>query len=332
MTKDFEVYAEKTAFNEVVFYGELPNFKKIFADHASIILNISEDELKADLAQQGEIFYFLHANAGAKVPVAYQAPFENIATDPGELLSTPRSIYFLDISQQAADEWQRDYGVMVQSSSHINDTILCNSFLRELAKDEVIEDATSKGWKCLLNFEIPPSNAVVIEDSFLLSTSTERVKGQDVRIGQQNVIWLLDRLLPLAMKAEYHVMIVSEGTDLSEDARNRLADNLNTEIKNLRSYTIHVEVIFLKSEFFHKRRLLMNYVNASCDKGFSVFRLSDEKTVRAVNDIRFNRSFSSLFHHQGDSEFDAVTKALRIIKTECTRVGRKIRNRLINDV
>lgn len=349
---DFIVYAEKKAFDEITFNGDYPNLKKIFIDHATLFLNLTQQELEDNINSQGEIFYFIHAYAGAKVPQVHPDQFDNVYDDGANLVSTPRSLYFLDITKAEADNLQSSFGVMVQSSNDIDDNVLSSSFFRELAKDEVIENGTLLGWKYLLNFDIPPSNALVISDSFLFS-DTEIVGGNAVYVGKENIKWLLDKILPPTLNVDYHVTLVSEDFDRAADWRAQLSGNLNTDINNLRPYNINVEVVFLRSEHFHKRRLIMNYINASCDKGFSVFRIRDGKTVKGVNDIRFNRIFCTIHNHSGDTEFVSATKALQIIKRECAALAthitsgaqvyrgailgscnanKTLKNRLINDV
>jgi hypothetical protein len=261
-------------------------------------------------------------------------------------------MYFLNVSQAQADQMQNAYGVIVQSVQGIDDKVLSASFFRELTKDEVIENGGLLGWKYLLNFDIPPSNAIVIYDNYLFK-DTETIANNSVSVGKENIKWLLDKLLPPALSVEYHVTLISDNYDRLEQWRAQLAGNLNTEINNLRTYDINVEVVFMKPESLHKRRLIMNYVNASCDRGFCVFKVRDGKTVKGVNDIRFNRIFCTLHNHAGDTEFTSATKALQIIKKESTdlaahivsgvdafrgailggcNANKTLKNRLINDV
>lgn len=349
---DFIIYAEKKAFDEITFNGNYPNLHSIFTNHSTVFLNLSAQELQDNINSEGEIFYYLHAYAAAKVPEAHPDQFENVYDDGVNLVSTPRSIYFLDITKAEADQLQNSFGVIVQSCDHIDDNVLSSSFFRELAKDETIENGPLLGWKYLLNFDIPPSNALIISDSFLFS-DTENVGGNPISVGKENIKWLLDKILPDSLNVVYHVTLISEDYNRAEAWRAQIAGSMNTEINNLRPYDINVEVVFMGSEHFHKRRLIMNYINASCDKGFSVFRVRDGKTVKGVNDIRFNRIFSANQNHLGDTEYNASTKALRVIKRECnglaahivsgaavyrgailggSNADKTLKNRLVNDV
>ena len=349
---EFVVYTEKKAFDEITFNGNYPNLRRVFTNHATIVLNLTQQELQDNIDAEGEIFYFLHANAGAKLPIAYPAQFENVYQDNASVVSTPRSIYFLNITKPEADTMKTAFGILVQSSEAIDDNALTGTYFKELKKDQKIESAGKIGWMQLLDFEIPPSNAVIISDSYLLN-DTETIGENTFSVGKENLIKLLNKLLPVGLQIEYHVTIVSEDYDRTQEWKAKIAGDLNTAIKNLRPYDINVEIIFVKSEHFHKRRLIMNYVNASCDKGFSVFRVRDGKTVKSVNDIRFNRVFSNLDNLGGDTDFDSATEGLQSIKQVSLELAAHIRsgadvyrgaimggckadrtpkNRLINDV
>lgn len=349
---EFIVYSEKKAFDDITFNGDFPNLRRIFTNYATIILNLSQLELQNNIEAEGEIFYFLHANAGAKVPIAYPVQFENVYEDNSNVVSTPRSVYFLNVSKKDADVMKTSYGILVQSCDAIDDSVLSGPFFKELKKGQVIEQGAKTGWMQLLDIEIPPSNAIVISDSFLFS-DTETIGQNTFSVGKENLVKLLDKLLPGELQIEYHVTVLSEDYDRPQEWKAKIAGDLNTAIKNLRRYDINVEIIFIKSEQFHKRRLIMNYVNASCDKGFSVFRVRDAKTVKSVNDIRFNRVFSNLDNLGGDSDFDSATEGLMVIKEVSDDLAAHIRsgvdvyrgailggckadqtskNRLINDV
>ena len=332
---EFVFYAEKSAFDEMTFYGHYPNMKKILTSNTAVVLNISEAELQQDIDSQGEIFQFLNANAGARRPIAYIAPFENIADDRTNLVAAPRSIYILNVTSEEAAEMQMQYGVLVQSATTMDDSVFESSFFRELSRDEVIEENARIGWKQLLNFHLPPSNSIVISDSHLFKNS-DRVGEQWVSVGEKNVIWLLDKVLPGQLMTTYHITIISEkNANKPEQWYVDLTHRLEQEIRQLRGYEIDVEVIFLASEHLHKRRIIMNYINGSCDKGFAVFRAVDGKTVRDNNDIRLSRAFAGITGRIGDTEFNSATRGLQQIKNENTRIrgaGANIRNRLINDV
>jgi hypothetical protein len=192
----------------------------------------------------------------------------------------------------------------------------------------------------------------VISDNFLLTT-TEKIGIEYINQGKHNLIGLFDAILPSSLNIPFHITIISEDKDRSEEWRNRLAEELRDEIGDLRDYEINVEVVFIKSEHLHERILLMNYINSSCEHGFCAFKAVDGKTVTMVNKLQINSYFSSINNTQGESEFEIASKDLQIIKDVCNELAahihggdqiyrgsilggcnpdKSLKNRLINDV
>lgn len=346
------VFIEQDIFNDIIIYNDdYPNWRKILTGHAEICLNITEDNLKAEEVPGTEIFEFIHSLGGKKIN-AVSEYIEDIKVNNALLLDWPRGVFFLNLPKDKADELQKEYGIIVQSNEEINDILLTGSFKRKLLKDETIENGPVSGWKELLKFKFPPSNSIVISDNYLLPT-VERVGAQFVKLGKMNLIWLLDAILPNQISVPYHIAIISEDDNKNELWRNTLAGDIKTEISSLRNYEIKVEVIFVKSENFHERILMMNYINSSCEHGFCVFKSRDGKTVHMVNKLQINSYFSSIDNNQGESEYEVASKDLKLIKNECTSLAahinsgvpvyrgailgdcnadKSINNRLLNDV
>jgi hypothetical protein len=348
----FIVYAEKEIFENIVLFNErTPNWYNIFCNHSEVCLNITDEELEAEEIEGTLIFEFIKATGGRSV-IALKEYFDTIYDDNSVIAAKPRSAFFLSYSANEAEVIQNSYGVIVQSAESINDDVLTGSYKKKLLKDEEIEDGVCIGWKSLLKFAFPPSNALVISDNYLLQ-STERIGGNYVASGKSNILWLLDAILPDSLSIPYHVTIISEDNNNNETWRNRFAGQLNTEINALRNYDINVEIVFIKSEMLHERLLLMNYINSSCEHGFYLFKARDGKTVHVVNKLQINSYFSSLHNSQGESEYQVANKDLSILKKVCNELAahiyagtpvyrgailggcnqnKSLKNRLINDV
>jgi len=329
----FKIYSEKNSFENIVLYKEdTPNWNKIFLQHADIHLNMTQPDIDAECVEGTVIFEFIKANGG-RIPKASDAYFANLYANNARMVDMPRAAFFVRGTPADALAAQNAYGVIVQSVDAIDDSVLNLSFFREVTKDEVIDDGALIGWMRLLKLDFPPSNSVVVSDPYLFSNS-EVVGGVHISIGERNTIRLLDGLLPATLSTDYHVTIVAERVNKSDNWHNTLVANLQANIQALRNtYAIVTEVIFLKSEHLHKRRLVLNYVNGSCDKGFGVFKVADDRTVRSNNDVRLSHIFSGIIGRIGDTEYDSATKGLLQVKNEYQRGGGPaLINRLINDV
>lgn len=343
---DFIVYAEKKAFDEITFNGNYPNFKSILTNHSTVFLNLSSEELHDNINSEGEIFYYLHAYAGAKIPQAHPDQFQNVYDNGINLLANPRSIYFLNIKTEEAKVLQEQYGILVQSSDAINDDLFKGGAHMELPKDMSLNSGPNKGWKFLFNFPLPPSNSIVITDDWLFKNE-ER---QNI-VGEGNIVPLLDAILPASLNTEYHILIISDDQGRSHKRCETLAGEIKAKIIALRDYTIVFELVFAETQ--HKRKAIMNYLSVTCDKGFAMFRLNDLFTVRDDNDFRYEKSFHRTEKNEGDTVFYSDTLILKRIKDKCSTVKEysakrnqdsnhrimgdcnddwSLKNRLINDV
>lgn len=346
------VYSEKEIFeNMVLFNEETPHWFNIIQNHSHVCLNITDIELTAEQVPGTPIFEYIKANGG-RTPIALKDFFDLIYEDNKVIAEKPRSVFFLNYSKIEAAKIQADYGVIVQGNEKIDDAVLKGSFFKELPKDCIFENETKKGWLNLVDFLLPPSNAMVITDGYLFSNEEN---GQ--LVGELNVVKLVDALLPAHLSIPYHVAIISND-DLEKDKASRskewcerLAGKLKAKIIALRPYPIIFEIVFTQT--IHKRKLILNYLNGTCDKGFAVFKVSDGKTVRSDNDFRCDRVFNRTEYHEGDSDYLSVETVLVQLKKKCQTVteyisnsgaapnnrilgdcttDKSITNRLINDV
>jgi len=333
----FKVYSEKEIFeNIVVFNNESPNWYKIFCNHSEIHLNMTDAELDSELIQGTPIFEYILATGG-RSPVTEKAFIDSIYIDNSVVIQKPRSVFFLNYSKVIADSIQDSFGVIVQGNKEIDDTSLKGSFFKDIVKDAVFENQTTRGWSNLINFTLPPSNSMVITDEYLFSNDEN-----GINFGQTNLIQLIDAFLPYNMIIPFHILIVSnDQPDPRKTAKSdawciRITRELKTEIEVLRNYPILVEIVFTKT--IHKRKLILNYINATTDKGFAIFKADDGKTVRDDNDFRCDRIFNRVDPSEGDTDY-LVTKAVLIkLKRKCASVkqfvgnaGQSTQNRILGD-
>lgn len=346
----FTVYAEKEIFeNIVVFNNETPHWYNVLCNHSEVCLNITDDELLQEQLPGTPIFEFIKANGGRDV-IPLKDFFDLVYEDNNIISQKPRSVFFLNYSNEEANKIQNDLGVIVIGNEAIEDNILKGSFFKDLSKDSIYENQASKGWQNLINFQLPPSNAMVVSDDYLFSNEEN---GQIV--GKSNVINLIDAFLPLNLNIPYHITIISndnpEGKTKSKAWCERLAGELKAAIVALRPYSIVVEIVFAQT--IHKRKLLLNYLNATTDKGFAVFKAVDSKTVRSDNDFRCDRIFNRVDLQEGDTDYLVAENILIQLKQKCNSVkeyinnsgattnyrilgdcnnDKSLKNRLINDV
>ena len=333
----FTVYSEKEIFeNIVVFNDQTPHWYNILCNHSEVCLNMTDQELASEQIQGTPIFEFIMANGG-RSPIALKDFFDVIYEDNNVIADKPRSAFFLNYSKADADTIQSAFGVIVQGNEGIEDNILKGAFFKDLQKDSVFENKTSKGWQNLVSFSLPPSNTMVISDDYLFSNEEN---GHNV--GKSNIIQLVDAFLPATLDIPYHLTIFSNDNPetgkppKSKEWCEQLAGQLKAAILQLRPYPIIFEMVFTQT--LHKRKVILNYINGTCDKGFAVFKVSDGKTVRSDNDFRCDKVFTRVEQHEGDTDYKSVESTLLQLKQKCKSVreyinnaGATVNNRILGD-
>lgn len=287
----FTIYSDKDIFENIISSPDLyPNWNKIMSNHADICLNISKIDLEKETENQNTIlFMFLQANAQNINIVPLDSYFQTIYSDLETIIENPTSAYFLNISEIEAKKLQKDTGIIVNCNYYIDDTILT----RGVSLDWLAEDVINNNWIEILSpFNNFPSNSLIFNDRNLF-TNEERVHGNILNIGIDNLLRILNTILPHDLKTNYHILIQSEQKD---DARNKakcdiIAHILNLEIRKLRNYNFSVEIIFYyaTTNFFkntHNRRIYSNYKFGKCENSIASFKIRDVNTTR--NDDSFS--------------------------------------------
>lgn len=342
----FTVYSEKNIFEEIVIYNDrYKNWYHILGQHAEICLNMTDEELIENEVPGTPIFEFIHSNGG-KRPIALMDYFDLINNDNSQIAEKPRSVFFFNYSKEKAEVMQSDYGVIVISAEKIDDEILRGSYFKELPMGKVIDNQAGKGWKGLVTSTLPPSNALVITDEYLFSNEEN-----GVIIGEANLLGIVDTFLPSTLNTDYHIAVFANDEGKSKEWCERLTERLGKSIKSLRSYSIVFEVVFTKT--IHKRKMILNYLNTTCDKGYAIFKVADKRTVRDNNDFRSEKIFNRLYPHEGDTDYESVENVLLQLKKKTLAISQYInasgsimnyrimgdcnenytlRNRLLNDI
>lgn len=142
------IYVSRNALEEVAVFNDIyPNLHHIFKTHATLCVDMTNEELdnalenvESDLSQ-----FCLKNDIGL---IALHPYFEALTEEQSLIIEKPRSLFFLDISKEKADELSEKYGVIVQSDTNINDKALQFIFRKGVEKGEVIK-GTNNGWQNL---------------------------------------------------------------------------------------------------------------------------------------------------------------------------------------
>jgi hypothetical protein len=344
----FVIYSEKEIFEDIILYkDQYLNWYNTLCWHADVCLNLTDDELENEKIEGTLIFEFIKAKGGTGKSLNALKPFfDEIYDDYSQIAEKPRSVFLLKCTKEKADSLQSDFGVMVLCRENIDDSVLRGTYYKDLPKGMIIENQKGTGWNGLITFPLPPSNTLVLTDDYLFKNEEN---GKN--IGEINLVELLDVFLPSVLKTEYHIAVFTNDDGKTEVWCESLVNRLKTAIVSLRTYPIVFEVVFTKT--IHKRKMVLNYLNTTCDKGYSVFKTDDKKTIKDDNDFRADRVFNRIDPNEGDTDFGSAENTIMQLKRKSQDViefitqsgaienrrilgdcnsNHTLRNRLINDI
>ncbi len=287
----FTIYSDKDIFENIISSPDAyPNWNKIINNHSIVCLDINQDNLDDEITNPDTLlFLFLQSNARNIDLIPLENYFKTIYTNLETVIENPSSAYFLDLPFAEAKKIQEETGVIINCFDKIDDDILSKG----VDLDWFTNDEINDNWRNILHpFNNYPSNSLIINDRNLF-TNEEKVLGTNQNIGIDNLIRILDNLLPQNLKIDYHILIQSEQ---NPDSRNKakcdmIANDLNIKIRNLRKYNFEIEILFYcrgtnHFDSTHNRRIFSNYNYGKSEHNIASFKIRDFNKTR--NDDSFN--------------------------------------------
>ena len=294
-----------------------------------------DDIFSEDVDPEDDPFYTLD---GMQIDIntSRKDYINNILQNPVLVLRHPSGIFLLDIPVDKANQIQKDYGVLCQSTKQLDHTPLTQTHF----PTELLEGENGKSWNNMIaHFKDLPSNSALIIDAHLFNEDRfdERANCYDERKrdGIDNILGILDSILPASFQDVYHIGVLITDTDKAKAARrsrsnltnDRIATAINKLKKELkRNYPINIEVVFFDQnddghKLIHNRRILSNYFIVTADYKLAAIRKgrslcgqtiaayplfeaidkypdSDKKEKRIRNEIK---QFSDFFRRQSNS-------------------------------
>jgi hypothetical protein len=315
-----QIFTDIQPFETVVLYPEkYPNWFKLFSEHCKVFINMTKDDYELEKLTNPVLEEFIKLNTGRE-PTPLKYHFDNVYADSGAVISTPRAVYFLDISKNAAEEIQKNYGILIQSTEAIDDGVLRNTYYRNLPINKTCSENGKTGWHYLLASQLPPLNTIVISDNFLFAN-------EDGKRGFRNIVQLFQAVLPDALSTDFNILLIAQEHKNKDSAWcNKLTGDIKTALNNLhKPYNIIFEIVFV--ETMHKRIAISNYFTITPDKGFAIFKSDDLTTVHEDTEIQIDRVFHRISKSEGDTEYFNAEYSLDAIKKICVSVAQYISNR-----
>lgn len=205
---------------------------------------------------------------------------ENVPNDPKSVLDNPCGAFLLDIDEKTAKQIETDFGVICQSTKNINDNSL--QYSKEITSEKREE---IHNWNNFLQvIKNTPSNTLMVNDRYLFANDDNLTKN-----GIHNAVKIIDAILPVDFKSDYHVLFVFDSLKLKPGITfSNIANWLNKEIRGIRPYPIKLEMISVKSncnlyENTHNRRIVSNYSVIRTEHKFNAFNGTKSLCSQTLN-------------------------------------------------
>lgn len=225
--------------------------------------------------------------------------FNDLEKHPEVIAKYPSSVFILDIDVNEAARLQQKFGVIVQSSQHLDDAILTDVSQKNIYTEE---GDTNIGWSDVFKgIRDIPVNSIIINDRNLFTNDqvTKDVNGNVMEkhlSGVDNVASILNTILPRTLDIPFHILIVCDKAGIENHLTvKNVIHYLNSLKKQLnRPYVIDMELLAVSNQSSlyastHNRRILTNYAFLTFDHKINAF---DGRRSRVSQMITVNKLFS----------------------------------------
>ena len=195
-----------------------------------------------------------------------------IQEHPDTVLQYPSSLFILDIPLTDAINIQTSYGVICLCGENANINRLVDVNDEQTIGDQ---ELLGNGWSTVLkSLKDIPSNALLLTDRYLFSGYYPKIGN-----GIDNVLSILDTLLPKKFLGEYHVTIVFDNESKNEKytSFNEIVTQLSSVRLALhRDYPINMEILGITPDCeiyndLHNRRIVSNYFIVKVEHKMAAF-------------------------------------------------------------
>jgi hypothetical protein len=261
---------------EQICFGDYPNWLEIAKKQTKIVISISNSDLFLD--EENPINIFIKSYGVSIHP--NNIYIEQIPQDPKSVLINPCGAFLLDIDEKTAKQIEVDYGVICQSTKNIDDN--CLSYKKEITSEE--REETHNWNNFLLGIKNSPTNTLLVNDRYLFANDDNLKKN-----GIHNASKIIDAILPLNFRAEYHILFVFDSFKLKQGITfTNIANWLNKAIRGIRAYPIRLELLSVKGNCYlyentHNRRIVSNYSVVRTEHKFNAFNESRSLCSQTLN-------------------------------------------------
>lgn len=320
------IFADVASFLNLLTNPEFVNgkdLKYLIRQRADVFLIIDQEVLnerwndKEDILRKLCDAYDIPCpNARPKLLTIFQKPFLCPQLDPF-------GIWMVNASEQDISRIKESYGVWMENPSLMSDDVFYLHHKREYEKDDVISGSTNNGWANYLEElstqgkQLPPLNAVVINDRYLLYNTDERSADLYGFAGLNTLKKLFEAILPQKLQIPFHLTIYCQQPPVDMVLTDTLVEEFRSDMQDMRQYPIVIEFVYDISR--HKRTFHSNYFLFDVDRTYDTFNWNNFKKLNGENYFCIE-SYHNDPYCSGDTNYITARNKIRIIKTQCDEV------------
>lgn len=226
----------------------------------------------------------------------------DLEANPQDILNHPHDAFLLDIDQAKAEDIQRQYGVVCQSTKDLS---FCN-VSEKGCHFSLNRGENTHSWEELFaDKNRIPANSLIIVDRYIFGYEGQLNSGY--RDGVNNIKQILSSALPDCVKCPFHVLVIFDAKSSAD--RNFDLDAVAKELEEYKvkflkkSYPVDIEFFSVSSKNLqygetHNRRILSNYFIVTADHLLKVFKRNGSSIT--TQNLNMDYSFSEGLRDRSD--------------------------------
>lgn len=209
---------------------------------------------------------------------------ESVLNDNTKVYDYPNAAFFLDVTQEVANDIQDKFGVICQPANNVDTSVFTEECIRHVfEKNRPING----GWKELLEVQSRiPSNSMCIIDRYLFTYdgSENRNKREElIYNGLDTIMLILNYVLPEKFSQTYHLTVICDREQIKnhlvfQTLQYELFRRVNIVAKR-KGYPIFTQLIAVdckqasySAQLTHNRQIASNYHRMAFDNGINAIR------------------------------------------------------------
>ncbi len=328
MGNKVNIFADVTSFLNLLANPEFAkgrDLKSLIRQRAEVFLIVDQEELdrrwedaEDTLRKLCDAYDIPCPRALPKLAAIFESPDLCVRLDPFGL-------WMINASEQDINRFREYLGVWMVNPSSIMDDIFYLHHKRDYNKGDIIDGSSNdNGWAnyieelSLNGKRLPPINSVVINDRYLLLTTSENISPEKyASYSLNNLKKLFDALLPQDLKISFQLTIYCDHPKLDIATTDKITQKFKDDMQHGKPYPIQIEFIYDHAR--HKRTFHSNYFLFDVDRAYNAFDCRDYNKLIGENYFCLE-SYHNDSCCSGDTNFITARNTIMEIKKRCDSV------------